>query len=123
MKWLNPYRAAAIIIVIVGTALLMLIGKQHLIVVENTPYEIGGATLESFDTVIVKVSEKEELEIYEDESDYVEPVGPFYTLRIEIPGERGGNSVRFEKKIYLGYADRLTVNIPQLAYEAGIKIE
>lgn len=114
---LNPYRIAALTIVVLGTALMMWMGKQHTLIVENTAHEIGGALLPPFEIVLLKISEKDELEIYEDESDYVEPVGPFYTLEVEIPDEDGGPSRFLKKKLYLGFRDRIVVNIPQLARE------
>ena len=117
MKWLNPYRASAIALVIVGTAFMMWLGKQHLIILENTPYEADGTAINPFDTVIIKISERDEREIYEDESDYIEVAGPFYTLEIEIPGERGSPGRSFSKKMYMGFIDRMTINIPQLVYE------
>ena len=119
MKWFNRWRVAALIVVILGTALMMWLGKQHTLIIENTPCVIGEVELEPFDTVIVKISDKDELEIYEDESDYFEPAGPFYTLEIEIPGERGAPSRFLTKKMYLGFADRVTINVPKLAHEEG----
>jgi hypothetical protein len=117
MTWLNRCRAAAIVIVVVATSLMMWIGKQHLLVLENTPCEVEGTTLAPFDTVIVRISEKDELEIYGDESDYIEPVGPYCTLEIEIPGERGKPGRFLSKRLYLGFSDRITINIPKLVRE------
>lgn len=117
MKWFNRWRVAALTVVILGTILMMWLGKQHTLIIENTPCEVGGVELAPFDTVIVKISDKDELEIYEDESDYIEPAGPFYTLEIEIPGERGAPSRFLSKKMYLGFADRVTINVPKLAHD------
>jgi len=121
MKRLNPYRIAALTFVVVGTMLLMLIGKQHMLIIENKPYKIGDVSIEAFDTVMVKVSKGEDLEIYEDDYDYLNTVGPFFTLAIEIPGENGAEGIKLNKKLYMGYADRMKVNIPQLVHEAGIR--
>ena len=117
MKWLNRWRLAALAFVVLGTVLMMWLGKQHTLIIENTPCEIGGVELPPFDTVIVKISEKDELEIYEDESDYLEVAGPFYTLEIEIPGERGAPSRFLTNKMCLGFADRVTINVPRLAHD------
>lgn len=117
MKRLNRYQVTALILLLMITVFMMWIGKRHVLIVENVAYKVGGATLKPLNTVIVKISGGNELEIYEGDSDYLEPIGPFCTLEIEITGEHSESSRFFRKRMYLGFADLVKINIPQLAYE------
>lgn len=117
MKQFNLYRISAFFILVVVTVLMMWVGKQHLVILENKGYEKDGQVLEAFDTVIVKVSQKEELEIYEGDSDYIEPVGPFLNLELEVFPTDGSPSRVIKKKLYLGFTSRVVLSVPQLVAE------
>jgi len=117
MKRFNAYRISAFLILVALTVLMMWIGKQHLIVLENKKYESGAQVFAAYDMVIVKISEKEELEIYEDDSDYIEPVGPFLTLELEVFPIDGGESRIVREKLYLGFKSRFVLNVPQFVAE------
>lgn len=117
MKRLNRYQIAALMLLLLLTVFMMWIGKRHLLIVENVTYRTDDTTLKPFDTVIVKISGRNGLEIYEGDSDYLEPVGPFCMLEIEILEERSAPSRFIRKKMYLGFADQVMLNIPELAHK------
>jgi hypothetical protein len=122
VKWLNCYRAAALAIVIVTTALLMLFGKQHIIIIENKAYEESDLKISPFPYVLIKIPGEDDIEILEDGSDYVEPIGPAYTLELVIPSEEG-NDILIKKKFFLWYKDKITINAAKLALDENKKLK
>ncbi|MDR3331930.1 MAG: hypothetical protein LBT08_04815 [Synergistaceae bacterium] len=119
MNFFNRYRIVALITVVLGTALLMFIGKQHTVFIDNKAYEMDGERLEPFETVMVRDPDQGEFEIYEDDFDSVTPVGPFYNIAVEIPGGGGNEDVAVNKRIFLGFSDTVRINVPLLVREAG----
>jgi hypothetical protein len=116
MNFFNRTRVVALLVVFFGTAGLMFIGKEHVLILENTPCEVDGKKLNAFDTVVASIHEKEKIEFYEGETDVLTAVGPYCTLSVEAQNE-AGESVASSKRFYLGWNDRVIVNIPQLIDE------
>lgn len=125
MPLMNRYRVAALILVLGGTLLLALIGKQHTLILANEAYEAAGTRLDAYETAVVKNPnpDEDDLEIYEGESDSLQVVGPFFTVHVEIPAAEGQGALSAAKKLYLGYADTITVNIPQMMHENNTRGE
>ena len=71
----------------------------------------------------VKANDGIDLEIYEGESDSLQVVGPFFTVHVESPAAEGQGALSAAKKLYLGYADTITVNIPQMMHENNTRGE
>jgi predicted ATP-binding protein involved in virulence len=116
MKFLNRARAGALLVVLFGTIGLMFVGKEHILILENTSRESDGKRLEAFDTVVAKISEKEKIEFYEGETDILTAVGPYCTLFVEAQ-DKAGESVELSKRFYLGWSDRVVISIPQFVDE------
>jgi hypothetical protein len=104
----------------------MFVGKEHMLILENTPHEAGGKRFEAFGTVVARISEKEKIEFYEGETDTLTAVGPYCTLFIKAQSKaqskaeaqnEAGESFERSKRFYLGWSDRVIVNIPQFISE------
>jgi hypothetical protein len=111
MNFFNRTRIIALLVLFFGTAGLMFIGKEHILILENKPREVNGKRFEAFDTVVAKVSEKEKIEFYEGETDVLTAVGPYCTLFIEARNGTG-EDIELSKRFYLGWSDSVIVNIP-----------
>lgn len=111
----NMYQIIAIILVAFLALIMFLIGKQHIILLDNKTVEVDGKTYSAFSIVEVKVDKRPFLELAARDRDKEEVMGQKHKITVRYMDKSYEEHTIVKKfKVPLGH-DMVLISVPALA--------
>ncbi|MDR2179011.1 MAG: hypothetical protein LBP21_01760 [Synergistaceae bacterium] len=109
-------RFAVLCLILVLSAWLFYIGREHQVFLDNKTIEAGGQSFRALDFVRVSVAGKPPVELMPRDRDVMAAVGPRFTVKVELMDEFGEEVERVvEKEITPGFSGDMMLSLPLLA--------
>jgi hypothetical protein len=109
-------RLAALCLVLLLSAWLFYIGREHRVFLDNKTIEAGGETFRALAFVRVSVAGNPTVELMPRDRDVAAAAGPRFTVRVEVMDEFGEEVEKvIEKEIAPGFSGDMMLSLPLLA--------
>jgi hypothetical protein len=109
-------RIAALCLVLLLSAWLFYIGREHQVFLDNKTIEVGEQRFRALAFVRVSVAEKPPIELMPRDRDVMAAVGPRFTVKAEVMDEFGEEVEKvIEKEINPGFSGNMMLSLPLLA--------
>jgi hypothetical protein len=109
-------RFVALCLILLLSAWLFYIGREHQVFLDNRTIEAGGQSFRALPFVKVSVAGKPPIELMPRDRDVMTAVGPRFTVRAEVMDEFGEEAERtVEREIAPGFSGNMMLSLPLLA--------
>ncbi|MDR1621762.1 MAG: hypothetical protein LBS00_05250 [Synergistaceae bacterium] len=109
-------RTVALVLVLLLSAWLFYIGREHQVLLDNKTIEAGGQSFRALAFVKVSVAGKNPVELMPRDRDAATAVGPRFTVRAEVMDEFGEEVEKVvEREIKPGFSGNMMISLPLLA--------
>jgi hypothetical protein len=109
-------RLAALCLILLLSAWLFYIGREHRVFLDNKTVEAGGETFRALAFVRVSVAGNPPVELMPRDRDVAAATGPRFTVRAEVMDEFGEEVEKVvEKEIAPGFSGDMMLSLPLLA--------
>jgi hypothetical protein len=109
-------RIAALCLILLFSAWLFYIGREHQVFLDNKTIESGGQSFRALPFVRVSVAGKPPVELMPRDRDVAAATGPRFTVKVEVMDEFGEDVEKvIEKDLTPGFSGDLMLSLPLLA--------
>jgi hypothetical protein len=109
-------RLIALCLILLLSAWLFYIGREHQVFLDNKTVEAGGKSFRALAFVRVSVAGKPSVELLPRDRDVTAAAGPRFTVRVEVMDEFGEEVEKVvEKEITPGFSGDMMISLPLLA--------
>jgi hypothetical protein len=109
-------RIAALCIIVVFSAFLFYIGREHQVFIDNKTIELEGRSFRALKLIMVSVNGASPIELMARDRDLVKVVGPSFRIKLEVMDEYGVEVEKvIEKELRLGFVKDVMLSMPLMA--------
>jgi hypothetical protein len=109
-------RLIAFCLILLLSAWLFYIGREHQVFLDNKTVEAGGQSFRALAFVRVSVAGRPPVELMARDRDAAAAIGPRFTVKVEVMDEFGEEVEKtVEKEIVPGFSGNLMLSLPLLA--------